>query len=341
MSNKQIVIRKNPKKPKKQQQLQRRKKNIPKSNMPRKAMVPRKFISDCARDYLQALTDPFGYTSNGLPCVPDLNDLASYKVSTIATGTFVVGTTGIGYVAVAPQNATNDVPIGVTTTALFAGAAIASAGVGITSFVNPRAPYGTANLRDSRLVAMGLRCRYMGTELNRGGRIITAVTAAQGDGWNGTTTNGILSRPDSSSFECDRKWHGVNWKPLSINDVTYISNRNNDATTAGSPGYNQMVCYVDGGTTGNSYEFQLVAYWEFIPRYDSATSTTFSVPNVSKSHADLVGLSNVRDYLGQHKSSEQGPSVFQRGLTFIKNLALGAVSSYSPVLGGFARAILN
>lgn len=313
-----------------------RRNNRARQNLP---MDKNRFITDCAKDYLQALTDPFGYSGNMSPCVPDLIDLPSYKFSTLSTGTFTVGTANVGYVAVTPSNFTNDVPIGVTTSAAFAGSTVSQTAAGTAGFNNIRFPYTNASQREVRLVAMGLRCRYMGSELNRSGRIICAVTAAGSDALNGSTIVGLMSRPDTSSFACDRGWHGVNWKPLLPSDTQY-GTRNNDATSA-TLNTVQLLCLADGTIAAQSFEFQLVAYFEAIPRFDSPSGNTLSVPNVSKSHSDTVGMSNIRDYLGSIKSTEQGPSVFQKGLAFIRNLAIGAISAYSPIAGGFVRAITN
>jgi hypothetical protein len=64
-------------------------------------------LSSCSAEYAKALIDPWCVTIP--PCVPDTIVLPSFKYSTRGRGNFVIGTAGVGYIAMLPINgATSD-----------------------------------------------------------------------------------------------------------------------------------------------------------------------------------------------------------------------------------------
>ena len=83
---------------------------------------PRAFLSHCSQLYAQAILDPFGKRFKlEAPCIPDLFDVPSYKYTLLTRGVLATGTTGFGFLAVAPNALGSDSPMIRRTTNTYAG----------------------------------------------------------------------------------------------------------------------------------------------------------------------------------------------------------------------------
>jgi len=145
-------------------------------------MVPRGIgLSGCGRKYATACSNPFDQDAD-FSCVPAFPTRESQKVTGFFETTAFIGSSGYGFVALAPSLANNATMLWKSTatygqntykvdSALEAGGQISSDGC-------PNLPYTQAQLTSSgagdvkvvgRIVSAGLEASYSGTLLDRGG----------------------------------------------------------------------------------------------------------------------------------------------------------------------------
>lgn len=243
-------------------------------------MIPR--MSPCAQHYLRALTDPFDW--NGpLPCVPDLHVLPSRKTMTIKRGTMACGLIGMGFINVEPMGmfSNNNTSLMVSEATYNGNTVRNSPLTGVDAVANTQAPYDDAGLSNgisARLVACGVRIRYRGTELERGGTIVLA-REPDGRAINNIPVSTLLDWTPTSRAPCDRSWHHVNWRPTTKEDFEYQS--------TATVGAFCMAIAIEGANPGNVFEYEVVSFIEYVG----------AVPDISKSHSDITGMSVIRGAL--------------------------------------------
>jgi len=261
-------------------------------------------LSVCSKDYLKVFTDPFGDFAN-LPCIPDDLDYPSQKWRSYRRGvTAMVGTQSIGFVAINPfLFGVSDIDCMYWTGTTYNQAGLVQPGfVGVTglySGLNNSAYVASTQLGPAlkseiqfRLVGCALRVRYTGTELNKGGKIILArapgLDSVMDLGPSSITTDlDLLQIKDTVQLPCTRSWKTIAWFPGDKLDFDYIEDpRSKYLTSDYTNGYAQLVALFTG-TPGNSYDFEVMSYFEY----------RGSVAAPTKSHSDIVGLSAVRDHV--------------------------------------------
>jgi len=314
--------------------------------------VERFALSECSRLYLQALVDP--YTVNaGQACIPDDNDVPSYKALFIARGTTVVGTQGTGFVFVNPLVAANNSPGAVkTTTALYVTAGIDfSAAAGVLPSVFATMPYTQAQLGPggvlSRTVGCGLRIRYLGNELNRSGRCIPyqAPNVWTGSAGNGSATVTYLNRPEVPSIAVDRKWHSVVYLPTASNTAsglaqssyTYLASGATDGTGTTTTTLMSLGWVIDGATAGQSFEWECYIHKEYI-----SDDGALVPPQTTRSHSDGPGLSAVRNAVESDIPIGDGPSYYRQALDYIASYSPSDISHVSDAvtkMAGVGKAL--
>lgn len=264
--------------------------------------------------------DPFGTTfSNELPCIPDDFVVPSMKWSQKLRTQFVIGTSGIGYLVASPLCFGSDLGLYARTEAGFDGTTISSTEVAdkVSVFLNHKFPWTYDNVPLVRMVAFGLRARYIGTELNRGGRLMTTATTNINDTLSGDSLNDLLSRPETESYSCDRAWKSVGYRPTDIGSSQY-SRVSQPVTTAA----NCNVVILATGTAGNTYEAEIIIYYEMTSFGDNVIS------NSTQSHADPIGYSWIRDYLASVAASEIGTKVLTGFQRYVSTKAMQSISGY-------------
>lgn len=290
---------------------------------PRNAKVTRALhLSECTTKYARALTDPFAELSE--VCVPDLHDVASYKLSTRLRTTMVAGTAGCASVVASGLGSSSDGAIAVATTAAYASANIPTFGAaGTANVLNSNFPYTSAQITAGnvlvRVAAMGVRVRYMGTELQRSGQVILWKTTSN-ETFGGQTTAAVLAIPTVTTCATDRSWHGISYIPTRPSDyeyglVPYTMNAGSNHTIG---------VHVVGTTTNNAFEVELKFYYEIVPG-------TISPPLITPTHSDVLGFSAVRNFLEGY-NFEIGPAAFKTLQLLIKAYAPSQVSFLSNVL---------
>jgi hypothetical protein len=190
-------------------------------------------------------------------------------------------TTGFGfvgfnpYVAVGNGQLANFAPVKYTNTG-FTGSSLSSApATGLaTANTNSVVAYtsigeisgNSADQVNYRVVGAGVRVRYMGTELDRGGRFIGACHPDNFSYKSGVTAAELLADSGVATTAVDRKWHSVLWTPRNPSDYEF-----NDGSTdepflpSGDvePGV-LVIAYQAGGLVAVSIEFECFVQFEII-----------------------------------------------------------------------------
>lgn len=275
-------------------------------------------LSDCTRDYASALMNPWDMEKP--PCIPDLITLPSYKFGARAKGTFTIGTAGCGFVAISPYTAVGKPSSGVGqyhvyyTTGSYALATYTDVGgtAGLQATYNDTSLIFDNISRKGfqfRTVGCGVKCRYIGSEINRSGRIVEyrqpnnqAITV-------GSSAADLLLNREANTAPNDRLEHYVQFRPSNQADLYY-----QDQVLFQNP---TMVLFVEGGTVGQSFEYDAIWWFE---------CTGQLLPSLSKSHSDPMGIAAVHGALPLHQPTG---TPAQNSKSFLGKVVDFAKSSFS------------
>jgi hypothetical protein len=245
--------------------------------------VPRIHFSECAVDYLRALTDPFGDFIQP-PCIPDVISIPSYKFSTITRGIASIGVNNIGWCSYDPfaacwnDNAFPDAPLKFTSPA-FTGATINAVADGtIINTSDSNSLFKYADLTKPgvqiRLVGGAIRVAYVGTNLDMGG-MVTAFRIPS----NLELTfpySDLLQQQQTQLFASRRSFVSVNYLP---DNTAYLSYLNTSSYSAAGSTHH-MIGFAFNGKPSNSYSVECMSHYEVI-------GSTFPQ---TPSHSDAVGF---------------------------------------------------
>lgn len=239
-----------------------------------------KRVDHCLRDWMLAYASPFTYAK--AVCLPMPPSPPSYKLRTRIFGTLMIGTASSGFIMGA-INAASDNPAAYYSATNGGGAYGGSTFsgntglAGINSTTNSTSPYTTAQFSStglrSRCVLAGCRVRYIGTELNRGGRILPIVFPNHRN-IDGVQSSMILALQGYTSEKFDNKWHSIRWIPQYTHETDYEPTAI-VVDDADAPNNTQIGIYIESPTVGSQFEWELVYYHEIV-------GTTFSL---TESHA--------------------------------------------------------
>lgn len=275
--------------------------------------------------YAKAKIDPFSMNDNDLPCIPDVIDIPSYKFATVYRGGFIVGSSNIGWIGVAPKALSNDGRYIVVTTSSYAGTDFTPSSTlptGALELKDTKFPWASNAPRNCRVVACALRVRYTGTELNRGGSIIAVPNNSRAN-YNSATYAMLSNLPTSSISPVTRGWTSILWNSAIYGDYQYQGDAGENMTSGAE--HAGLICMVTG-TPGNTFEFEVIRYIEATD--NGAGSSPFTVPSTTMSHSDPVGLGVVKDFLSNQTVQEVGTAALNKFLKFAKNGAAAYASSY-------------
>lgn len=191
-------------------------------------------------------------------CIPTWPATPSSRIVTKCRGVATVGTAGYGWVVVYPWSmAASDAAAVWYTGASYTGSTFAgSTTTGVTS-TSPNSPFTTSTIGDNsaiyRLVACGVRMRYTGSELNRGGRAIAICHPAHStlDSMAFSDVEAyenIMSRPITNDWVC------AVHQPISTPEVNFV------ASTSGHADYLGVMVQAVAGV---GFEFDVYAHLEF------------------------------------------------------------------------------
>lgn len=304
----------------KQQRKQQPKRKAPRQRTKRVRATQFGVLSECAARYACAVGSPFSANAIGA-CVPSFPARPSYKVHSRITGTFSIGTAGIGYIGVAPCVA-NDKKCIYYTSSAFSGSSLAVGATGMTSITNGSNPYASSafvpssqstDAMTARIVSIGLRIRYTGTELNRGGLIYGLVHPNHGN-LHQTTTDAMSVFRECIRRPVSRSWTQVVASAIDTDEADYpdpsdmmaigtassiiqaglIStfpfSSGNCVTSSNLDLGGIPMAFMVNSSPGNQFEYEIISHLEYIGT---------QVQNaVTPSHADAVGLSKIIEVKG-------------------------------------------
>lgn len=295
-------------------------------------------LSACAAHYAATIATPFLPSAVGA-CVPTFPARLTQKVSAKMSGQFVVGTKQ-GFLAVTPCVANDQACIFHSDSGTYAGTSAVitpSAYVAGTGYnVYTTVPYNNVPLLDGgaissstlkgRVVSVGVRVRYTGTELYKGGTLY-ALIRPDHETVNDMSPSGMASYKECIKVPVSRKWTEIVASAVdpdetiffdstrfftagsaSAGTLEYISalfpfsqgqSIDSTSTTVGAP----IILFMATGNPGNTFEYEIIQHLEYIG------SLTQSV--ASKSHADADGLSMVTDVAGSVDALRQSSGMSQ------------------------------
>ncbi len=216
-------------------------------------------LSDCTQRYIKAIHAPWSAIR---ACVPLPPCFPSQKLQCWYKGTMSTGTQGIGFVFVDPvQGVTNDKDFGTYTGSNFAGTGLDQNPLttGVTAFQS-NSPFVDSNFTADetyyRIVAVGIRVRYVGSELNRGGSVVSLVEPDHAS-LNGFGIGSLLSYAGVHTQPTGRRWHECVWFPIDATEIAY----RNSPSAEGTMCMAVMVKAASAGTAV-SYEFEVYGKYE-------------------------------------------------------------------------------
>jgi len=82
------------------------------------------------------------------------------------------------------------------------------------------------------------------------------------------------------------------------------------------------------GTSGEPFEFEVVRFFEILPTNEN------SVPQVTQSHSDSIGMGLITNFLGSETVKTIGQGLYKEGLKavtdgFLSLQGFGPIASYS------------
>lgn len=318
-------------------------------------------ISDCAAKYAVAIVDPWDRFASGA-CVPAPPSRPSYKVRGFTRGILnLSGTSGVGFIALSPALCNDFAQIWYTDSN-FTGTAI-TATMTATPGVNPAGianlPFSRAQLTtldannnaavQGRIVSAGIAIKYIGTELNRGGRIICYSDPGHGS-INGATSASLGSKLEAE-FSTPGPQRSKCWIVANAIDSTELSYADSDTSdpgaeatiklvypfsqgeplsnTAGDLNYGQPIMgAVITGVKGDAYEFEVILHVEYI----GAAAQSQLTPNMS----DPDGLALVQTAIGRSREERVANPTMSLRKAFKKEIVKAAreMSMSSLIRGG-------
>lgn len=289
-------------------------------------------LGPAARDYAIALRDPFESQPSGLPSFPPL---PSQKLITRARGSAAVGSGGFGFVSVYPDlMASSDGYVGLApvnfSQVAYAGLTVAplAAGTG-TAFANapwPNAVFSVQALQ-YRLVAVGLRLKFIGAELDCQGYALP-FTHPDNDTLNGYAEADFLKWPQAlrDEFSSSRNWVSTTWCPTQPSDLEFKAVIGNSASVR-----NSMAIAFTGKASSQWVMWEACAIVEYVGTL--APSRTMSVADVEGMNSVLTAAENEPpSYVGSARKAAM------RVLSTAYNLAARASGPVADFAGRFAGA---
>lgn len=327
-------------------------------------------MSACAQKYAMAITNPFkivngsdtqenltskhaGVNDGVDACIPTFPPLKSRRLKVFNSGNFYTGVNADGWLAFAPRRLANnysgfaDQPPIIYSLQNWAGTG------GFQSldqpnplpadqgYANLNSDYSTAELNldphgvgiTSRVVAAGLRVRYVGQELTRGGTI-HAIEQPNHDTLSDVSLAEMSQYESHFRTQVARKWVTLVYTPTLANEFNYqadaMTSASNFAITGGQSYDHFMGFYISSASAGAIFEYEAVVLMEVIGS---------KVRDLKDAETDIVGLSSVVNSINPMKMANlntSGPRALQTSMA--KNVT---TLTGSPTLGAAASIVTD
>lgn len=277
------------------------KRTTPKPRAPRAGVA----LSHCATKYARAIAAPFSPDAFGA-CVPVFPSPDSQKLHSLRRAfNFSVGSSGVGGIFIAPCASNQQYNV-VGTTSTYTGNTLALPAALDATVIAGQAstlPYGNADFGAgelgvrARIVSVGIRIKYVGTQLNMGGSIAGFFDPNHTTIGNNTYDLGDITNLPYASYESvDRRMNfALQTAAVSAHDVQF-QDRGYCYSPSASVDYAGFKTAAIGavivtGEPGNVFELEMITHVEYIGAPASAALT--------KTHTDARGFEMVQQASGQ------------------------------------------
>lgn len=270
-------------------------------------MMPSLGLPACTLKYANALANPFSPSAYGA-CVPLGNFRPSMKNHTRHFTSTTIGTGGFGYFMYSPCLANNTTCLW-TTSASFVGTASSpgnTSSVGVVLGSMSTMPFNKVQLTESdvtgvraqvlgRIVSAGIKWRYTGTELNRGGTIVAYSDplheTVEGMSYNQLSgfAESAMTAPNANHTADYLTVFASNYRELNYPDTTIDSSTVADGLSCIYPYSDQLGTVTDASTgapvcvvmfqgePGNTYQIEVIVHTE----YEGTLAQGMLTPNSS------------------------------------------------------------
>lgn len=250
-------------------------------------------IDQCVRDFLRALVAPW---SNPPACFPgSLIALPSRKVVCFARGTLPTAADKKIYLGVRGCMV-NDQSSLVHNAASDGSTAIPDFGAPGMVEVNVNSPFTSSEVTgsgvDVRLTSLGIRVRYIGSELERGGRIIM-LEHPNHDSVGGKTETGLTAFRGCASVPITRDWVSLTWSPKTAKEYNYLVGT---YLSSAAPIMAMIIDLPACAAGASNIEFELFMHCEATGRL--VPTRTPSESNVQQTSNALATLGRYAENLG-------------------------------------------
>lgn len=277
----------------------------PRPNQPRvnqrpsnQRVKPTVHLSQCATDYARCIINPF---TGPIACIPDFPVHMSRKAKVFARGNFSTGTTGFGFITHTPaQMAARDQTAGFFSTNAYTGTTVeCSASTTGVSYYRSNSEYTNSmfvpaqrqDQLDYRVVASGLRIKYTGTELNRGG-LAYVLQEPTHDSLQGVSISTLGQQVEMKQMTIGREWLNVLYRPVKTRETEYtnrgttsgVQSDMDDAFYYNTLNFMAILVQAPSAAVEASYAFEAYTVLEY---------TGAAVRGLTASHFDPTGYSAV------------------------------------------------
>lgn len=294
-----------------------------------------RYTEPCTLEYAESLIDPF--KKDLAPCLPYGVAVRSQKLCVFSQGSLTTGTAGWGGITVYGALVSDGVAATCTNSnyALSVLPTFGAAGTDSHSFAN--SPFTSADLStntgvEMRLCSLGVRVRYVGTELNRGG-LRFALHHPEHLSVAGMAASDITQFDFKQIDSQTRDWTAVVYTPLRQSDYDFTDNVvgfNGGAPVLG------ILCESASTTIPLPFEFQIVAHFEAIGakargKTISQSDSSAVLKAISALKQGPPGLSSA---VSNHKVS--APMVAMKAASEGSSMWETIASRVGGALGGYA-----
>lgn len=297
-------------------------------------------MSKCGRDYMMALTHPFGLKHP--VCVPDFHSLPSKKVRCKTRTTFTTGSDGNGFVILCAWCNGNTGGGIYASTAAWTGANFPNTltDANTVAIAQPKLPYDldlfetvTPNPGvQARTVGVGIRVRYTGPSLYRSGQIY-AIRHPDNETLVGKDFDEAMAYSTGKSYHNRGQWINLYWRPAAPNDYQFSPSPTEPLLPIIEQGIEPKfeLGFAFRGTTeasgtlgSASFEVEVIRFVEYIGQID----------NISHSHTDINSMSHIRNSLPTKSSTDNAHHTFQKSVKAVED----SIGESLPEVAGGALA---
>lgn len=197
------------------------------------------------------------------------------------------------------------------------------------------------NTHAVRPVSIGIRVRYIGTNLDKGGRVVMGINPNRMNSVYPISLNDVTRWTGFKDLPFDSRWHGLH-RQIDLNedflyqahDKTIDSGNgwcyNNDVSMNSQDAYNSMIIIVQSASPSQPFEIEVVGHYEVIGRNLPNTSVSVPHDNAVKS---LVTTKKLHDR--KSSSTDMLPEPTQTSSFFSKIGGIAEEVGKEMLIGSF------